>query len=62
MQARLALEHGKRLFLPGALVQREEWARTYAARRGVTVVSDVADILDELAGIAQAPRQLTLSF
>ena len=62
MQARLALEHGKRLFLPEALVEGEEWAGGYAARPGVTVVSDLSDILDELARIEEIPRQLSLSF
>jgi DNA processing protein len=62
MQARLALEHGKRLFLPQALVDREEWASTYASRPGVTVVSDVSDILDELVRVVEIPRQLSLNF
>ncbi len=62
MQARLALEHGKLLFLPAALVEDEEWASGYAARPGVTVVSDLSDILDELARIEEIPRQLSLSF
>ena len=62
MQARLALEHGKRLFLPQPLVASQDWARRYAARPGVTVVGDLADILDELVKIVEVPRQLTLSF
>jgi DNA processing protein len=62
MQARLALEHGKRLFLPETLVARQEWAASYAARPGVTVVSDPSDILDELVKIVALPHQLTLSF
>ena len=41
MQARLALEHGKRLFLPEPLVASQEWARRYATRPGVTVVGDL---------------------
>jgi DNA processing protein len=62
MQARLALEHGKRLFLPEPLVASQEWARRYATRPGVTVVSDLSDILDELVKVVEAPHQLTLSF
>jgi DNA processing protein len=62
MQARLALEHGKRLFLPQPLVASQEWARKYATRPGVTVVSDLADILDELVKVVEVPHQLTLSF
>jgi DNA processing protein len=62
MQARLALEHGKRLFLPQPLVASQEWARRYATRPGVTVVSDLSDILDELVKVVGAPHQLTLSF
>lgn len=62
MQARLALEHGKRLFLPRALVENEAWASTYAARPGVTVVGDRNDILDELVKVREIPYQPTLSF
>ena len=62
MQARLALEHGKRLFLPQPLVASQDWARRYAARPGVTVVGDLDDILDELVKVVEVPRQLTLSF
>jgi DNA processing protein len=62
MQARLALEHGKRLFLPETLVALQEWAASYATRPGVTVVSDPSDILDELVKIVEIPHQLTLRF
>jgi DNA processing protein len=62
MQARLALEHGKRLFLPEALVASQEWAGRYATRPGVTVVSRLDDILDELVKVVEIPHQLTLSF
>ena len=62
MQARLALEHGKRLFLPEPLVASQEWARRYAGRPGVTVVSHLDDILDELVKVVGVPRQLMLSF
>jgi DNA processing protein len=49
MQARLALEHGKKVFLLSSLVQRYEWAAKYAQRRGARVVETVDDILHELA-------------
>ncbi len=62
MQARLALEHGKRLFLPEALVANEEWAGKYATRPGVTVISDLNDILDELVKVVEIGHQLSLSF
>jgi DNA processing protein len=62
MQARLALEHGKRLFLPESLVASQDWASRYATRPGVTVVRDLKDILDELVKIVEIPHQLSLSF
>ena len=62
MQARLALEHGKRLFLPESLVASQDWASRYATRPGVTVVRDLNDILDELVKIVEIPHQLSLSF
>jgi DNA processing protein len=58
MQARLALDHGKRLFLVESLVLQESWAREYAERPGATVVSSVDDVLGALesetrTGVAQ---------
>lgn len=47
MQARLALEHGRPVVLMEALLEHE-WARTYAERPGVHVVSEVADVIDHL--------------
>ena len=61
MQARLSLEHGKRLFLVDSLVLKEEWAQNYAAKRGARVVKSVKEILDELVSLAKPPRQLTLA-
>ncbi len=60
MQARLALEHGKRLFLLESLVASQEWAKRYAQRPGVTVVRQVDDILDELVKLANMPHQMAL--
>lgn len=44
MQARYALEHGKRVFLPSSLVEDRPWARTYLGR-GAIEVHDVDDIV-----------------
>lgn len=60
MQARLALEHGKRLFLVKSLVMHEAWAKRYAERKGAMVIDSVEDILDVLVSLARPPVQLTL--
>jgi len=60
MQARLALEHGKRLFLVESLVMREEWAKRYAEHPGATVVQSVDDVVDVLAAATQRVEQLVL--
>lgn len=60
MQARLALEHGKRLFLMQSLVDSQEWARRYAERPGVTVVRSHEDVLEALVKLASAHVQPTL--
>jgi DNA processing protein len=60
MQARLALEHGKRLFLVRQLVLHEEWAKRYADRPGTMVVESIDDILDQLVEGRQQAKQLTL--
>lgn len=44
MQARLALQHGKRVFLLSSLVRERDWARAYL-ERGAIEVRDVADIV-----------------
>jgi DNA processing protein len=49
MQARLATEHGKRAVLVSSLVEEHEWARDFAQREGVVVISDVDEVLDLLA-------------
>lgn len=53
MQARLALEHGRPVFLLDSLL-RHDWARVYVARGAVTVTSaaDVLARLDETLSIA----------
>jgi DNA processing protein len=62
MQARLALEHGKRLFLVEELVLGQEWAQKFARRPNATVVRSVDEILPALAR-EHPPReeQLTLT-
>ncbi|HUB75040.1 MAG TPA: DNA-processing protein DprA [Solirubrobacteraceae bacterium] len=47
MQARLALEHGRPVVLMESLLEHE-WARAYAARPGVYVVAEVAEVVDRL--------------
>jgi DNA processing protein len=60
MQARLALEHGKRLFLLESLVKSQEWAQRYAARPSVTIVKDIDDILEVIVKLASPPEQMVL--
>jgi DNA processing protein len=44
MQARLACAQGRPVFLLASLVERQQWAREYAARPGTTVVSSPEEI------------------
>lgn len=60
MQARLALEHGKQLFLVESLVLQEEWAQRYAQRPGVVVVHSVDEILDRAGRRVRPAAQLRL--
>lgn len=65
MQARLALEHGKRVFLVSSLVMAQEWAQKYADKRGAIVVERVDDVVSHLAQPARVvdvatSRQLSL--
>lgn len=53
MQARLAIEHGKQVFLLHSLVTEREWAQRYLKRPRVHEVSDVADILQFLRPAAE---------
>ena len=45
MQARYALEHGKRVFLLSSLVRERPWAQQYLKRPGAVEVQDVEDIV-----------------
>jgi DNA processing protein len=60
MQARLALEHGKRLFLVESLVLQEEWAQRYKSQRGAQVVSGVDDVLAALESDCEPITELQL--
>jgi DNA processing protein len=48
MQARLALEHGKRVFLVSRLVTSQPWAQEYVANRGAIEIRSVEDVLARL--------------
>jgi len=61
MQARFALEHGKRLFLMESLVAAQAWAARYAEHPATTVVRSVDDILEVLVSLAAPPKQLTFA-
>jgi DNA processing protein len=56
MQARIALEQGKRAFLMASLVTRESWAKKYL-ERGAIEVSSVDDVLKWLRSPAQVEMQ-----
>jgi DNA processing protein len=60
MQARLALEHGKRLFLVQSLVLQEEWAQRYRSRRGAQVVHGVDDVVAALESDCEPVTELQL--
>jgi DNA processing protein len=60
MQARLALEHNRPVFLLDSLL-RHDWAREYAARPGTTVVSGADEVLRALASILQPSGDLALA-
>jgi DNA processing protein len=57
MQARLALQHGRHVFLLRSLLQHD-WARDYAQRPGVTVVDNTDDVFDGLRRLASEPTEL----
>lgn len=60
MQARLALEHGKRLFLVESLVFSQSWAQKYARLPGVTVVRSADEILPFVEKLTAPARELSL--
>lgn len=56
MQARIALEHGKRVFLIRSLVLSQHWAQSYSNRPRVTVVDSVDDVMAHIARPARLDR------
>lgn len=68
MQARLALEHGKKVFLLRSLTDSQPWAKKYVQERGAIMVDDVESVVRTLASpervnAADARRaQLALQF
>lgn len=58
MQARIALEHGRRVILLRSLVLREPWAQEYETHPGVTVVEGAEDVLDVLKTLSRLAGQL----
>lgn len=61
MQARLALEHGKKVFLLKSLVLAQEWARKYARRPNAVVVEAADQIVDLVEDLLRPPQQLSLA-
>jgi len=61
MQARIALEHGKRVFLVRDLVTREDWAQRYIEHPGTTVVEHADEVLGVLDAIESQAEQLSLT-
>ena len=57
MQARLALEHGRPVFLLASLLEHD-WARDYAARPGATVVTGPDEVLRRLEEITSPVDEL----
>jgi DNA processing protein len=68
MQARIALDHGKKVFLIRSLVASEPWARDYAENHGAIEVTGADEVSARLAAPEQVRRaiqqqqQLALSF
>jgi DNA processing protein len=61
MQARIALEHGKRLLLVDSLVSQQPWARRYASHPATRIVRSIDDILDVLVSVTAPVQQLSLA-
>ncbi|MER6570554.1 DNA-processing protein DprA [Streptomyces sp. NPDC001093] len=58
MQARLALEHGRRVFLMRSLMTHE-WAREYATRPNTTVIDGPEDVFCRLGSLVPTTGELT---
>jgi DNA processing protein len=68
MQARLALDHGKKVFLISSLVNSQPWAKEYVDKRGAIEVGEVDEVSAQLADPERVRRataqhqQLALSY
>jgi DNA processing protein len=60
IQARLALQHGRHVFLMRTLLEHA-WARDYGHRPGVTVVDKADDVFAGLQRLASEPAELTMA-
>ena len=66
MQARLALEHGKRVFLVADLVTTQPWARAYLSRPGAAEIQGAEDVVkwlrtpQRIIELSSGRRQLVL--
>ncbi|MGI5427415.1 DNA-processing protein DprA [Streptomyces sp. CA-179760] len=58
MQARLALEHGRRVFLMRSLMVHE-WAREYASRPNTTVIDGPDDVFSRLDSLVPTSGELS---
>jgi DNA processing protein len=58
MQARLAREHGRPVFLLESLVRSEPWASEVVDQGGATVVGGVGDLFSALDRLVEEPTQL----
>jgi DNA processing protein len=67
MQARVALDHGKKVFLISSLVRTQPWARDYVDKRGAIEVADADEVIAQLAAphrvlrAAEQQQQLALA-
>lgn len=60
-QARIATEHGKRVFLVEHLVMQESWAQRLSAHPAVQVVKSIDEVVSALDEVQVITRQLSLS-
>lgn len=58
MQARLALDHGKKVFLVKSLVTDQEWAQNYVQKRGAIEVASPDEVISHLVS-PERVRQTT---
>lgn len=58
MQARLALQHGRHVFLMRSLLEHD-WARGYVQRPGVTIVDNADNVFDGLQQLAAESAEST---